>query len=434
MARRRRGRPPVGAARAAGSRRKAATRRRQRHACCSYRGRAAARRPRRRARAPSRRSRGDDRAAPRRAVLLRGEPGIGKSRLLDAAAALAREAGAVVLEAARTRPNGSGRSRCGSTRCASSSRARPRGLRPRRLRKPRSAVRAPRRLIAERASVGPWRWNSTTCSGATSRAQQRSLRHSNEREPTVLGVLAARATSCATTRRSCGRCASCAMRARSRSWRSRRSARTPCARSSASRAASRHRAPLQGMRRQSPARDRARSRRSGRRERPIAARGRSGAPVALRSRRRRGAALGRRAGPRIDAASLARLTGLEEGDRRGARNRGAPLDVRPGRPRPALLARADRAQHLRRHLARAPAHDAPSRRRAARAGHGARSRSRRRSRAPRDAKRRRCAGGACDRIGRAAMPAFFRQRRCPRFRAARFAVGRSSTALRSASA
>jgi hypothetical protein len=35
-----------------------------------------------------------------RAVLLRGEPGIGKSRLLDAAAALARAAGAVVLEAA----------------------------------------------------------------------------------------------------------------------------------------------------------------------------------------------------------------------------------------------------------------------------------------------------------------------------------------------
>src|SRR5690606_23653710 len=35
-----------------------------------------------------------------RAVLLRGEPGIGKSRLLDAAAALAREAGAAVLEAA----------------------------------------------------------------------------------------------------------------------------------------------------------------------------------------------------------------------------------------------------------------------------------------------------------------------------------------------
>ena len=34
-----------------------------------------------------------------RAVLLRGEPGIGKSRLLEATAALAREAGAVVLEA-----------------------------------------------------------------------------------------------------------------------------------------------------------------------------------------------------------------------------------------------------------------------------------------------------------------------------------------------
>src|SRR5690606_16143671 len=34
-----------------------------------------------------------------RAVLVRGDPGIGKSRLLDAAATLAREAGAVVLEA-----------------------------------------------------------------------------------------------------------------------------------------------------------------------------------------------------------------------------------------------------------------------------------------------------------------------------------------------